>query len=438
MHAMHPLKSLVFWLAVSSVGAHAATLAEITNRVLARSPEVQAQISAYHAWQKTSPAPTGEQRIRLNLLAYAGQTNLEAPPEYNPRGVALELHQLLFDVEAINHDVQQQGPGKAVRYYTLLQSTDDAAQQAANAYLSVQHLQHRVDLAQASWTAQRDLYEQIKVGNQTGTHSRKELDEALDALKRAQSDWLVETSRLQDVASRFERLTGEAPPLLAEAPILEAWLPTDYAGLLVAVQGNPGFQSSLANLRAALMETDIRRIGAAPFPAINTSPTRRTGFQADYTPEIAQAIRQEDAEHADLDARLERAARRYDTALTARDKACHNVLQSASAAFARVGELHQQRQDLLTQETTASQTRATARTAFASGQRPLSDLLAAETALYQSHLASIDNLFNLRFAEYQVLATIHRLLPALGLAPKQTGPLFPDSEPPGVSMQCEQ
>lgn len=420
------IKPLVLSLMLIGSAAQAATLAEITERALARNPDLQIRVHDYNASGSEQDAARGALRPRLDLEAYGGRDRYDPSPGtsnyFKHPGASLQLRQLLFDGGAASGDVRRLGYAKATRYFELLQATDDIALEAARSYLDVLRYRQLTRQSQENWAAHKEIYEQLASKVQAGVGRRVDLEQASGRLALAQSNWLTDTSNLHDVSARFERVVGEVPPELGVPPDLTKHLPEDSQVLNETLRANPSFLATVANLRAARAQKDVRRAARSPvveFRASAGTERNRNGYDGNYGSGTVQIVMNYNLYRGGADsARISQAEELYQTALQMREKSCRDIRQTTTIAWTNVRKLREQLRYLDQHLLATEKARDAYRQQFDIGQRSLLDLLDTENELFQARRAYANAQYDLRLAEYQVLSTSHRLLPGLGLAPK--------------------
>lgn len=428
------MKIIALSLMLIGSAAQAATLAEITERALARNPEVQIRLHEYNAAGEEQTAARGGLRPRLDLEAYAGRERYDPTPGssnyFNHPGAALQLRQLLFDGGAANGEVRRLGFAKATRYFELLQVADEIALETARAYLDVQRYRQLSAQAQENWAIHKEIFDQLSSKVQAGVGRRVDLEQASGRLALAQSNWLTDTSNLHDVGARFQRIVGEAAPVLGEAPDLTKHLPEEQSVLSDALRANPGFMAAVSNLRAARAQTDVRRAANSPtfeFRASSGVERNRSGVDGTYNNAAAQVVMNYNLYRGGADsARIRQAAEQYQTAIELREKSCRDIRQTTTIAWTNVRKLREQLKYLDQHLLATEKARDAYRQQFDIGQRSLLDLLDTENELFQARRAYANAQFDLKLAEYQVLTASHRLLPGLGLAPSAAS--FPEMD----------
>ncbi len=152
---MHSKLYVAVVLALAHGFAGAASLSEITERALARSPDVQARLHDFLSATQDQEAARDGYLPTLDLETYYGREHLDlnvAPATtLNNPGTNLQLRQILFNGFATRNEVRRLGHTKAARYYDLLATTDDTALEAVRAYLDVHRYRQLSQLAQDNW-----------------------------------------------------------------------------------------------------------------------------------------------------------------------------------------------------------------------------------------------------------------------------------------------
>jgi adhesin transport system outer membrane protein len=417
-------KIIALSLALMGIGANAATLNEVTERAISRSPDVKARLHAFLSSREDQSAGAGAWRPRVDLNAYTGRETLDTPNTANSSfthsETSLQLRQLLFDGGAARSEIRRLGHTKAIRYFELLQTTDEVALESARAYLDLHRYRQLARLAQDNWAVHKETYDQIAEKVKAGVGRKVDLEQAGGRLALAQSNWLIETSNLHDVGARFERIVGEQPPVLAEVPAMAGKLPAERELISTAVRSSPGFLASVASLRAARAQLDIRRSANAPtieFRASAGAGRNRQGVTGTYRDTAAQIVLNYNLYNGNADsARIRSAQESLSVAKEQRDRSCRDIRQVTSIAWNDVRKLREQIRYLEQHALSTEKARDAYRQQFDIGQRSLLDVLDTENELFQARRALTTAQQDLKLAEFRVLGATHQLLPALGLA----------------------
>ncbi|HSD38717.1 MAG TPA: TolC family outer membrane protein [Rhodocyclaceae bacterium] len=425
----------------------AAGLNEVTERALAQSPDVRARLHDFLSSTREQEAARGGYLPTLDFESYYGRERLDdnigAVNTFNHPGASLQLRQILFNGFATRNEVRRLGHARAARYYELLATTDDTSFEAARAYLDVQRYRQLSQLAQDNWAVHKEIYDQIEQRVKAGVGRRVDLEQAAGRLALAQANWLTETSNLHDVSARYERVIGETPPALTDTPNITGKLPSENDVMAVSIRNNAGFRASVSQLQAARAQTAIRRAANSPtFEARGSQTLERnhSGIPGHYSDSIAQVVMSYNLFRGGSDqARIKQAEELYNTAVAQRDKTCRDVRQTTSIAW---NDQRKLRDQILYQEQHALSTekaRDAYRQQFDIGQRSLLDVLDTENELFEARRSVIRSRYDLKISEFRVLATAHKLLPALGLASSDEVPLEAqgDEAPDDGALTCD-
>jgi adhesin transport system outer membrane protein len=417
-------------LAVAHGFSCAASLNEVTERALARSPEVRTRLHEFLSSTQDQQAARGAYLPTLDLETFYGRERLDdnigPVTKFDHPGANLQLRQILFNGFATRNEVRRLGHTRAARYYDLLAATDDTALEVARAYLDVQRYRQLAQLAQDNWAVHKETYDQIEQRVKAGVGRRVDLEQAAGRLALAQTNWLTETSNLHDVGARFERVVGEQPPALSDTPNITGKLPQEADVLPVSVRNNPAFRSAVSQVQAARSQTEVRRANNAPTFELRGSQSverNHTGIPGHYSDSIAEVVMSYNLFRGGSDqARIKQAEEQYDAVMAQRDKSCRDLRQTAAIAWNDQRKLRDQMQYLEQHAFSTEKARDAYRQQFDIGQRSLLDVLDTENELFESRRALVNAQYDLKAAEFRVLAATHQLLPSLGLASSDDAP----------------
>ncbi len=406
-------------LACLGFGVQAATLPDIAGRALARSPEILTRLHAYNVAGQESPVSRTYGQGALMLQGRARQAPDDPYAGTNEtRSLTTDttqFQQVLGDDMPLQADIPAQGLFKAMRRFELLQTADDVVLTTALAYVEVLRQRNLGELAQADWNACRDVYD--RRFSTTGT-AREDLLQASACVTWAQAVWLDDTARLQDFSQRFERLVGEAPPVLTDIPDLTARLSGVNDPWSIALQTNPSLQAAFTRLWIASLRADLKRATALPEVP---QPIPHEGFDARYHRDVEQALDQA----AVATENIHRAVIQYGLAEEERDTICRAVHANLGETWDKLAR----QRDLLTslekQEQDAATELAAIHAATASKSQELPDEIPVMTHFSEIRRATGNARFNLVRMQLQALASIHRILPVAwmsqGMAANETG-----------------
>jgi len=400
-------------------------LKSVAQQAVLANPEVLQRWHAYLAADGERDAAFGNYLPRIDLTAGHGKERQETPNmkfDYTVNSRSLTLTQMLYDGFATRNEVRRLDHARRVRMFELHDASENAALEAARAYLDVLRYRRLVALAEDNYVRHRSVFDQIQQKVQVGVGRRVDLEQAAGRLALAESNLLTETSNLHDVSARFQRIMGFGPARVMEEPKpLAEGVPSDVAAALrLAQQGNPTLQAAIENVRAAEAARDVRK--AAYQPRLDLRVSRDDG---DNMRSIAGRSNYDTAEVvlswnllnglSDV-ARSRQYAEQYNVARDIRDKTCRDTRQVLAIAFNDVRKLTEQLTYLDQHQLATEKVHEAYRKQFDIGQRTLLDLLDTENELFQARRAYTNAGFDLGIAYARTHAGMGNLLTVLGLS----------------------
>jgi adhesin transport system outer membrane protein len=421
------------------------------QKAVSGNPELAARQNALRASTAAVDAVRGGLYPRIDLEAGAGRTN-DRITTRNPEsqslsrnGVALSLTQLLWDANVVRSDVARLGHDKLVRWFELLDATENTALEAVRAHHDVMRLRTLVALAEDNYVQHRYASTQIGSRVRAGVGRGVDLEQANARLALAESNLTAETANLHDVTSRYLRIIGELPPQrVGRGSASNAGLPASAGeATVLAVQGSPAVSASIENLRAARAAARGRD-GAAWQPRVEARVRTGTGRNLDDVPDqnreaTAEVVLNWNLYNGGSDqARIRQAADFVNQAADQRDKVCRDTRQVAAIAFNDTQKLVEQLQALDRNVLAIEKARDAYRQQFDIGQRSLLDLLNSENEVYTAKRAYANAEADLLVAQARTLAATQRLTSQLGLARPDIGIAPPEgwSSADDVPTRC--
>ncbi|MBS1131241.1 MAG: Type secretion outer membrane protein TolC [Proteobacteria bacterium] len=402
-----------------------ATLKDVAQRAVLNSPEVTSKWHNYKAADEEIGVARGGYFPRVDLTAGSGRESLRQPSaadrDYTRSGYMLSLNQMLFDGFATRNEVRRLDKAKLVRYYELLDASENVALEAGRAYLDVLRYRHLVDLAKDNYVQHKATYDQIQRRTQSGVGRRVDFEQAGSRLALAEINLLTENANLHDVTARFQRLVGAQPDGAIVAPTLVSTaFPTQAKVALDTLhKKNPALLAATENIEAAQYEINTRRAAYSPkldFRA-RTDQTKNylgdTG-QRDYN--VAELVVSWNLFNGGSDrAREKQTIEKKNLAFDLREKACRDTRQTLLIAYNDVLRLKEQSVHQARQVVLLEKTRDAYRDQFNVGQRTLLDLLDTENELLSARRSAANANTDLTLAYLRTYAGMGTLLEYLGL-----------------------
>jgi adhesin transport system outer membrane protein len=406
---------------------------DAVRKAVSSNPDVQARWHGYQAATSAQDVARGGYLPRVDLNASAGHRWRKDPHEekddWNYSGAALELNQMIYDGFATSGEVSRMGYTRLVRYYELLDASENTGLEVIRAYGDVERQRQLVEHAKANYVAHKQIYDQISNRTTAGVSRAVDRDQAQGRLALSESNLLTEISNLHDVSSRYQRLVGELPvdqlPPLADS-LADVQLPANVvAALSTAYVSNPAFNAAIENVRANLAQRDVARSAYHPKLSLHASTGVNHNINNDDSDSGLKGNRRESLVEllfsfnifrgGSDQARVHQAGKEVDQARDLREKACRDLRQTLTIAYQDTHSLAEKLGYLETYQAAAAKTREAYRRQFDIGQRTLLDLLDSENEYFDARRAYTNARYDLLVAQARTLAGTGQLLHALGV-----------------------
>ncbi|ALM83287.1 hypothetical protein ASB57_10185 [Bordetella sp. N] len=403
------------------------TIYQVVEQTLLSNPEIQARYHDFRSSLEGQNVARAGFLPQVNAQGYYGhewQNHLpgdNSSQNWKRPGYNLELRQLLFDGFKTNSDVKQAGFEKLSRFYDLLATSDDMALTAVQAYVDLQRYRDLELLARTNYRLHEETLKQIRERSESGVGRRVDMEQAGGRLSLAQTNLMTESANLNDVTSRFRRVTGmSAPTTLAATPRIEDRLPNKPSTFDDSLRSNPSVLSKQALLQAAEAGQQSAKGAFSPkFEFVASSGTDTSQPGSDYRnvrSSNVQVLMTYNLYRGGGDAaRVRQTSEQGYAARDVRDYTCRNVQQDLAVAWNNIVHLRQSLPYLRDHEVATTKVRDAYRQQFQIGQRTLLDLLDTENELFESRRSLTNALYDLQTAQFRWLALSHKLLPALGI-----------------------
>jgi outer membrane protein, adhesin transport system len=401
------------------------TLQEIVEKTVTSNPEVQASYHNYKAALQDQNAAKGGYWPHADLVStFRSQEQLTpnigntATPD---RQTQLVLRQMLFDGFATRSEVNRLDHAARVRYYELQNSMQNTALDLVKSYIDIQRYRQLVDFAKDNYAVHKQLFDRIEERVTAGVARRVDLEQASGRLALAEANLLTETTNLQNVTARFQRLSGELPPdSLQEVDFFKDGIEPDAnQALQLAYKQNPELLSSIENIQASEQEIEGRR--AKYYPRLDlqarknleTSSNGKNSSVAADTLEMTATFNLFNG-FADK-ALIDQAGEKLNTSKDLRDKACVDTRQTLVIAYNDVVSLKEQLGYRDQHQLSIEKAREAYRKQFDIGQRTLLDLLDTENEYFQAKRTYTNTQRDLYTAYARTYASQGDLLNKLGV-----------------------
>lgn len=401
------------------------TLKEVAQKAVLNSPEVTSKWHNYKAADEEIGVARGGYFPRVDLTVGSGKESLKQPGlgdrSYTRSGYLVSLNQMLFDGFATRNEVRRLDKARLVRYYELLDASENTALEAGRAYLDVLRYRHLVDLAKDNYIQHKATYDQIQRRTQSGVGRRVDLEQAGSRLELADINLVTESANLHDVTARYQRLVGDQPAGSIAAPtqIGSAFPGQAKTALDTLHQKNPALLAAVENIEAAQYEIDTRRAAYSPKVDLRARTDQTNNYlgadgRRDYN--VAEVVLSWNLFNGGSDrAREKQTIEKKNIAFDLREKACRDTRQTLLIAYNDVLRLKEQSSRYANQVTLLEKTRDAYRDQFNIGQRTLLDLLDTENELLTARRSAVNADTDLTLAYLRTYAGMGTLLENLGL-----------------------
>ncbi len=409
-----------------------APLVTAAQKAVVTNPEVQARWREYTGAVADGDAATAGYKPQVDLTLgagrewkdYPGATPTGSQTDYTRTSGSITLTQMLFDGMFTRNEVKRLGYAKLVRYYELLEASENISLEAVKAYADVARRSELVEEARANFLEHKLTSVQIDQKARAGVARRVDLDQANGRLALAESNLLTEVSNLHDVSARYLRIMGEKPPV--KMPTLSAGLKLQgipasaTEAMRIGLPNSPTINAAYENVRSS--QSNIETHKAAYWPRIDFRIRDSWGRNVDGVDgsrrdQVAEVVLNYNLYRGGYDKARERQA--VEHRFQARDlqeKACRDVRQTLAIAYQDVVKLNEQLGYLQTHQLSTQKAMQAYRQQFDIGQRTLLDLLDTQNELFEANRAAINARYDEIIAQARTLASMGKLTAALGVA----------------------
>lgn len=442
----------VAWAQPQTQNLLPAPLVTAAQKAVVSNPEVQARWREYTGAVADGDAATAGYKPQVDLTLGVGREWKDYPgagseTEYTRTGGSITLTQMLFDGMFTRNEVKRLGYAKLVRYYELLEASENISLEAVKAYADVARRNELVEEARANFLEHKLTYVKLEDRVRAGRDTRVDLSQAYGRLALAESNLLTEVSNLHDVSARYLRIMGEKPPAkvaaLSEGLKLQGIPASATEAMQIGLPNSPTINAAYENVRSSQSNIESRK--AAYWPRVDFRIRDSWGRNVDGVDgsrrdQVAEVVLNYNLYRGGYDKARERQAVEYRfQARDLQEKACRDVRQTLAIAFQDVVKINEQLGYLQTHQLSTEKVMQGYREQFyANKDRTLLDLLDTQNELFEANRAYINARYDQVIAQARTLASMGKLTAALGVArPDQPGlkeagqdrePLLPPEE----------
>lgn len=412
------------------------SLLQVVEQAVESHPEIQARFRDFTSTLEDQNIARSGWLPQVTAQGWTGKEwrgHMQDTEAYNwtRPGWSLSVRQMLYDGFATSNGVKQLGFEKLSKYYDLVATTDNLANEVVAAYLDVQRYRETERLARENFTVHQTTLKLLQKRQKSGVGRGVDLEQASGRLSLAQTNLLTESSNLNAVAQRYRRVTGTLPPpSLAPVPDVSRKLPDASAirNFSESLRQNALVLSKQALVQAATAGEQAAKATHQPRLDLVVSTGRDRSLPSapykDMQSTSAQLMLTYNLYRGGADeARMRQTVAQNYAARDVRDYTCRNVLQELSIAWSNVLRLREQMPFLREHELSTAKVRQAYQQQFQIGQRTLLDVLNTENELFDARRARVHAEYDLKKNEYQWLMQSGQVLTALGVAQPHVGDL---------------
>ena len=413
-------------IASAAASEPVADFATAVKQGVLTSPRVNASWYNFEAVREAERGARGAYLPSVDVTSEIGREDRDTPliedRNYGRDASRLSITQMLFDGFATREEVRRLGYSKLSQYYDLQRDSQEAALEAAQAYMDTVRYQQLVKYAEDNYVVHRQVYDKIAERTVGGVSQGVDLEQAAARIALAESNLLTEMTNLHDVQTRFQRVVGAMPaPDLPMPTVPSSMIPElREAALNTAYTQSPAINSAIENLRstqAALNATNAPMMPRVDLRYRNEVEHDTDGIDGKFDEEAVEVVLSYNLFRGGADsARKREYYNLYNAAIEERKQACINVRQNTMIAFNNIKALEQQVLLLDRNRISQDKTRRAYLDQFDLGQRTLLDLLDSQNEYFDTQRAYASAEADLRIAQAATLSNMGLLLNAMDVA----------------------
>ena len=413
--------------------AMAIELREAVQAALNTNPEIRQAISNKEATRAERKQAQGLYYPRVSVETSAGIRALRNPSRRRigladntlyPLEAGLTIDQLLFDMGGREAEIRRQAARTDAAAARVEERSEFVALNVARAYIDYLLQQRLVAIATDNSTFHEKLAGDLREGVSKGSISIADQQQAEERLQSARARITEAREDLDTAAIEFQTLTGVPIDSVTMPPDLSQFVPATLAEAEdIARRNNPRVAESVADLAGT--REQIKAARAELGPRFNLEGRGRVGtdidgFEGKTTDLLGRVVMRWTLFNGGTNINNVREQQaRADEAQGRVFQQSRRAADDARAAWSRLTNQARLSTELETQGKVSDDLLLSYREQFNVGRRSLLDVLDAQNTRYnvqaQVETAQLAKLY----AQYRVLASINRLIEALGVQKPQ-------------------
>jgi len=436
------MRALIYLFAACSMLSSAAageafTIHDAIEQAIHTNPAVGEAAADRRATSASLGQQQGTLLPQIRLEATAGPERLNSssiPAPLNNdrwmsgRDVSIVGRLKLFDGFSSINEIWRQAARVDAASYRVHERTELVALDAAEAYIDVVRYTQLVGLAEENLRAHRKIFDNVRARFNGGRSGEGDLEQGRERLSGAEATLYDFRRGLDDARAKYRKVIGLEPYNIRHPGRLPNLPTSKDDALAITLGNNPTIKSAGSDAKAAKYAFDattglflpnaslearaLRGADSIIYPGYRTEESVKvvvswdifTGFQ-DSWKRAGAADRMVEA--TQKEARLQR-----------------DALESVDKAWAARTITNERIAALSREVASGKKVIASYNKEYELGQRTLTDLLNAESIMFNSYVSLISSRSVAVFADYQLLATMGKLLEYLKTgAPYEAAPL---------------
>jgi adhesin transport system outer membrane protein len=343
----------------------------------------------------------------------------------NRSEASLTLTQMLFDGFATKSEVARNVARLESAAAKLAGTSEQTALSAAEAYLEVLRLREIVDLTRDNAAVHQRTYDQIKIRSDSGVGRRADLDQIDARFALARANLVSAEANLRDAEINFERIVGieATTPARPSEPLLVPLPNTLEEALQLANDYNPILRSAQADISATTAQINAAKSTETPRVDLQVGASKNRNIDgvrgANDDVYAMLRLRYTLSSGGTDTARINETVILSEEAREVMNRTRRQLVQSVRLSWNALVSIRQRLPSLREHASSSALTRDAYTKQFSIGQRTLLDMLDSENESFTAATNYVTGQYLEIFAQYRLLSDQGRLLPALGIAPRE-------------------
>lgn len=415
--------------------AFAMTVSEAVDQTIKTAPDVLIDADHRLALDHAVDMASGGYRPKVDLGLGIGREwseNISTRPgskTLTRREASLTLSQMLYDGYETKGHVERSQADVESAAHKVGDTSERMGLGAVEAFLNVLRRQELLKLIQDNLAVHERTLEQIKLRADSGVGRAADLEQAQARVALAQANLAASEANLREANIKFQRIVGVAPDSLAmpDEVSCDVFAATLDDAVKVSLDNNPAVKSAIAAYEASQADERVAEAAMRPRADLNLGTSFNNNLDGvDFRNNDAYAmarLKYNVYKGGSDEARIAETRRLTDEAKERVERVKREVEKNTQLAWNQLETSKDRLPKLKVHVDAALNTRDAYSKQFSVGQRTLIDLLDSENELYTARSDYVNEQYDERFARYQLMASLGKLLETLGVEPREESKL---------------